>query len=715
MVDIFVKGKPVWGEGLEAEINLTLGFYKKITAKEGNAVLKVATAGFYKLYLNGEFLYFGPARCAHGHYRYDEIPIMLQDGENHVALQVVNYYINSFYLPAQKGFIQAEIELNGEILAATGDSEDGFDSFLLNERVRKVQKYSYQRHFVEVYRLTQGFCDWRIGKSCGDAKRIKTVSTEAKKLLPRGIPLNKFTEVLPEYSVCKGRAKSGQKVENYLKDRSLTDVNHPVKGGNYLQGFNENELELILSNEVQEFKTLESASETIPYQGASLLSNGEFEILSFPCEKTGFITADIECDSEAEVYITFDEILTCGDVDPLRMECCNAIKLYLQRGSYRFMSCEPMGFKFLKLLCVHGEVKFENVRIVETVWPTLLVNKSVGRDEAANKILEAARETYIQNSFDNFMDCPTRERAGWLCDSFFLGRAEYEFTGKNIIERNFLENYLLADNCKNIPEGMVPMCYPSDHGNVGIIPNWAMWLVLEVAEYRERTGDTALVSAFRDKIYGILGWFEKYENADGLLERLPGWIFVEWSMANNFVQDINFPSNMLYAKTMECAAKLYGDEALLKRSRALKQTVKERSFDGEFFTDNEVLEDGVAQKTRNRTETCQYYAFFTGVATLEEHGELWKTLVNDFGPDRTAKGVYPEIHPSNAFIGNFLRLLLLERNGAYKQLACEIKGYFLYMAERTGTLWEHIDTHASCNHGFASYVAYLLRAAEENI
>ena len=35
----------------------------------------------------------------------------------------------------------------------------------------------------------------------------------------------------------------------------------------------------------------------------------------------------------------------------------------------------------------------------------------------------------------------------------------------------------------------------------------------------------------------------------------------------------------------------------------------------------------------------------------------------------------------------------------------EIKGYFGYMAEKTGTLWEKIDDYASMNHGFASQVA----------
>ena len=87
------------------------------------------------------------------------------------------------------------------------------------------------------------------------------------------------------------------------------------------------------------------------------------------------------------------------------------------------------------------------------------------------------------------------------------------------------------------------------------------------------------------------------------------------------------------------------------------------------------------------------------------HPELWKTLVEDFGPKRKETGRYPKIWPSNAFIGNYLRLECLSREGHSSQILDETRSFFLYMAEMTGTLWEHISTAASCNHGFASHVA----------
>ena len=84
--------------------------------------------------------------------------------------------------------------------------------------------------------------------------------------------------------------------------------------------------------------------------------------------------------------------------------------------------------------------------------------------------------------------------------------------------------------------------------------------------------------------------------------------------------------------------------------------------------------------------------------------ELWETIVNDFGPDREHTKKWQDIYPSNAFIGNYLRLELLSDAGIYDKLEADIRRYFDYMAIRTGTLWENQKESASCNHGFASHV-----------
>jgi hypothetical protein len=43
-------------------------------------------------------------------------------------------------------------------------------------------------------------------------------------------------------------------------------------------------------------------------------------------------------------------------------------------------------------------------------------------------------------------------------------------------------------------------------------------------------------------------------------------------------------------------------------------------------------------------------------------------------------------------------------------MMAEIKDYFAPQAALTGTLWEKRTPTASLNHGFASHIAYLMRA-----
>lgn len=105
---------------------------------------------------------------------------------------------------------------------------------------------------------------------------------------------------------------------------------------------------------------------------------------------------------------------------------------------------------------------------------------------------------------------------------------------------------------------------------------------------------------------------------------------------------------------------------------------------------------------------CQYFAFFFGVASPATHAKLWQTLCNEFGPERKKTKAHSDVHIANSFIGNVLRMELLSRAAKSQQILDESTSYLLYMADRTGTLWENDGAYASCNHGFASHVVHSL-------
>ena len=83
------------------------------------------------------------------------------------------------------------------------------------------------------------------------------------------------------------------------------------------------------------------------------------------------------------------------------------------------------------------------------------------------------------------------------------------------------------------------------------------------------------------------------------------------------------------------------------------------------------------QLSGEHTEVCQYYAFFTGVATPESHPHLWKRLRDEFGPIRKVTKDYPDVPFANAFIGNYIRNELLSREGLCAQILDETVDFYL--------------------------------------
>ena len=694
--------KPVWPVGMEREQNFDVGFRAVVEVPAGASVtLRIAASSNYRVFVNGVFRCNGPSRAASGFYRVSAwlLDLLLRPGRNVIAIEVVGYNIDSSYVPNGPSFLQAEIMQGDQALAATGSADRGFEAFPLGQRIRRIERYNRQRTFLEGYRLTPGYDRWRVEPGAS-REPAKLAVCESKRLIPARTPQPTFACSRPTWQVAHGRFRTGINPEHPRR------VAPPEERGKY---------EVLPTLEMQ--TVAPSSRETIdqPIDGPlriELPADG-YHILDFGRNIAGLIGATVTCTQPARFYFTFDEILSEGGVNCVRTRS-DIVRFELAPGRYELEAFEPYGLRYLRLVALDAGCVVENVYLRRIEHPGAWEAQFLCDDPGLNRIFEAGRATFAPNAVDLLMDCPSRERAGWLCDSFFIARAESVLTGRCDVEHAFLENFALPESFPNLPRGMLPMCYPADFNPQRclegmFIPNWAMWFVLELAEYLGRGGDRTLVDALRPKVMALLKYFDAFRNERGLLEKLDAWVFVEWSKANEFVQDVSFPTNMLYAACLDAAGQLYGLADRRSEAAALRETIRALAFDGTWFVDNAERQGGKLVVTRNRTETCQYYAFFFDVATLATHGELWRMLRDDFGPQRRATGKHPEIHHANMFIGNYLRLELLSRHGEQRRLLEATRGYLLHMAERTGTLWEMANPEeGSCSHGFASHVCYSL-------
>jgi alpha-L-rhamnosidase len=702
----FRSAKPVWPKGRTTEMNLLVGFRATVSRPGKRSVLlRVAASTLYRARVNGAFVGHGPARGPHGYFRVDEWDLTgaLRPGKNVVSLEVAGYNVNSYCLLDQPSFLQAEVVAGDDVLASTAGKGHRFDAAILDDRVQKVQRFSFQRPFIEVYRLKAGFDRWQQQPAAPFAA-VEAEVLDARRLLPRRVLAPDFAVARPVAHVSEGGVEK-QTPDHLWKDRSLTAI------GPALKGYPEAELETVLSNELQQFASTRTAALGRPWSAGDViaLQAGRYHLLDLGRDLTGFPGLSVTCAKRTELRLAFDEILTGDDVDFKRLGTVSAVSYSLEPGTYRLETIEPYTLRYLKLIVLEGECRIQDVYLREFGHPAITGARFAASDERLNRLFEAGVSTFRQNTLDVFMDCPSRERAGWLCDSFFTARSAFSLTGVPRVEDAFFENFLRAERFEHLPDGMLPMCYPADHYDGVYIPNWALWFVVQLEEYAARGGDRGVVEGLRSRVLNLFDFFQKYENSDGLLEKLPSWVFVEWSEANKFVQDVNYPSNMLYAGALGAAGRIYALPELSARADRVREAVRRQSFDGEFFVDNAVRKDGALQVTRNRTEVCQYFAFFFGAADTKTHADLWRTLQQRFGPDRKTTRAFPEVHAANSFIGNMLRVELLSRAGRSQQILEESIDYLLYMVERTGTLWENAGAEASLDHGFASHIVRTLQ------
>ena len=696
---MFKKAIPVFAEGKDKEMNYQLILRAEVGSLR-DCVLYVTAFSFYRLTVNGCFVSFGPARTAKGYARVDEIDLGAyhKEEKNEIVIEVAGYYCKSLSTVKQPSFVVAEVRRGEEILLATGRAGD-FAGYRSCYRLQKAERFSGQRHFGEIY-------DYRTGDIFAEKHRVALTSAENQPVyLPRRVPM-------PTYEVMDVADYASAGTFAYEETRPCQENRY--SGGLMVPGWGQyapDEAVSLPYRWIQKQKQEKTRGEgSLPLR----LSAGEYAILDLKAIYAGFLRLDATAHEECDMVLGFSELCSPDEFAFTNINMQAVIEYFLPTGKkLQFQSFEPYTCRFAVLMVKTGSVTLNSfgIRCFEYDRSRMIPREI--RDPELKKIYAAAQRTFAHNAVDLYTDCPSRERAGWLCDSFFTARAEHFLTGKTLVEDAFLENYRLYRNEGDTIEGVLPMCYPADfQSDKKFIPQWNMWYVLEVKEYLTERNPSADREAFRDSVYGIMGYLADCENGDGLLQNLPSWSFVEWSTANEWVQDINYPSNFLYSEVLYAVGELYGDESMTAKAARVRQKTRELAFDGEVFVDNAVLDEhGVLRNTRNSSEAGQYYAILFGDVELDspKYEKLKEYVGNSFA---TFAPNGREFVPVNAFIGLYLRICALMKLGEKNLLRRDLKGFFGGMVASTGTLWEYKQFKGSFDHGFTALAALAIDFVE---
>ena len=654
----------------ENQINDELCFSS--TLGRGDYTINIVAGDYYNLFVNGTFVCYGPARAASGYARADEINLskFLTRDENEILVFVVSLGVPSLCYSGQDPFFGAVVRL-GETEVKNTLS---FICYKASDRVRLTDRASSQRGFTEVYDGARGY-----DPLCGDFIKTAVKVVPTPKILPRNVAYSLNARV---------SAREYDKGFVFYDEKGVWNggITIALDEGRLKGSPKRDECTVALSRELAKFDFTRKTEK----------SGYRYITFAFAAVECGKFNFTVKVQNPSDIWLIYDDCLTDGFVSFKRESITHGLKWQGVSGDAVCYSSEVYSAKFVTFV-IKGDAEITDFTVIRIENPETDGLAFASENEKLEKLVEVARRNAKHNYYDVLTDCPSRERAGWLCDGYFSAIAEKFFTGKNTVEKNFLENYDLFKGDIFKSDGVLPMCYPSVvRHDKDFIPNWILWFIVETVDEIKRSG-VAASEKRKSRVKAIIEYFKGYENEYGLLENLDGWVFVEWSKADELISGVNFPTNMLYCGALYAACEILGDKALSEKAEKVKRAITELSFNGKYFRDHALRENGKLVVQKEASETCQYYAAFFGVITKTENSEFYASALDRFKEY--------DLYPSNIFIGYVLRLGVLAREGENERLIDECIEKFYPMAEETGTLWELFSGPSSKDHGFAAIIA----------
>ncbi len=368
---------------------------------------------------------------------------------------------------------------------------------------------------------------------------------------------------------------------------------------------------------------------------------------------------------------------------------------------------EPYLARYLRL-CFKGvkRVVIKNVSIYTYYYPDSKLGYFRCSDEDLNRLYDAARHTLLLNTLDIFMDCPERERGGWLCDSLWTARSASVMLGDTSVEKAFIENFLLTPS-EGMWNAFFPEVYPANKHNykeMTGITTWSFWLMIELCEYVERTNDWEFAEEYKQRVFDFVEGSKVFLGDSWLLTNMP-FVFVDWSKSNLYTQPISVSANSLYSYMLLRLGRLYNYNEFEKLGLGIRHILREAVKNEKYIPDSLEYVDGKLICKGNYSEANQYTVLWSELFDKDEIKDLAFKVIHCKGPDP----IYPKdpyVDESGLFIGLCIRLDLLSKWKEYGKMLEDMKAIFYpQLKEGPGTLWENraIDTSSRC-HGFASHV-----------
>lgn len=671
------------------DVNVFMYARKSFYLKEipEKSEIKITADTRYKLYVNGEYVCYGPARGFLESYPFDRVDIgkYLRKGENVIGVVVWQWGHGTFQSVYGGA---AGLLVSGK----AGDVDLGTkkgNGWLVKKcpghkqnMVRRSVQLGYQENFdgrkVEEWMLPEtdikdGENGWMSVEKAQSGWRI-VGSAPWFSFEEREIPLLN-QEIAPFKKVVS--SFYGNCDKNWEDETNLTKLFIREKEG------------------TKDFKKIKKVENLIK------LNDEYCEIPSFPENKiiklvidageevVGFVGIEVEGEGGEVFDFTTGEVIENGDLVVLSPDfgCKVAMsdRYIAKKGKNKFEIFSIQGFRYLSLTIrnVREKIKIHKVYVRKTGYPFEKQTHFSTSDETINKIWDICVRTQKCCAIDSYIDCPWREQAQWWGDARVQGANTYYLFGDMRLFRRGIKQA----GQSQLPDGLTYGHFPTTA--VGcILPDFTLTWIHTHLDYYKYTWDTSLMKQQYGKIKKAIKFFIDYAEKNYLLGEMPEWwVFLDW--APLYKEGFNCTFNLMFLSALKVVSEI---SKILKKEndsefyRYYAEEIKKRIMKIFWDDDKKVFFEGYNLKEKKRINQISQHSH--SLAVLLNLGKKYhKKWVEEIllPPMKREPLTHPDIVEASPFFYYYVIEAMKKVGGYEKEIIEFIKRRWGRMIEEGAT------------------------------
>ncbi|MDR0668847.1 MAG: hypothetical protein LBF95_02095 [Treponema sp.] len=248
---------------------------------------------------------------------------------------------------------------------------------------------------------------------------------------------------------------------------------------------------------------------------------------------TGYVSIETEGGAGAVITLTYAESYGgpwVGTIKGIRSDWKNfdlggfQDRFYPSGGRHHYEFFWFRTFRFVRLEIETGDsvLTLRPIRYRETGYPLNCETTIAPSASWVSRLWELSVRTLRRCMHESYEDCPYYEQLQYAFDTRLQILFTYCLGGDTRLALKTIDDF----HRSRLPEGILQSRYPSNGPQV--IPTFSISWISMLLDYYDQTGDTSVLWNYRFTAEAVIHWFRQKKNADGFVESLGYWNYIDW-------------------------------------------------------------------------------------------------------------------------------------------------------------------------------------------